>query len=361
MHERFTEYGGSEKVVEEFHRIWPEAQILTSVCDFTRLPDSIPPSLVRTSRLQHLYKGKGGYARFLPAMPLAIASMRVPDVDVVIASHHAFANQVRLASRRTRLVCYVHSPARWVWDAEMVRGEPGGRVAEASLRAFAAAYRPWDRAAARRPDLIIANSSAVQRRVSSWWGRASVVVHPPVDTEFYRPGDNGTARGDFFLYAGRLVPYKQPEVAVQAANHAGVKLVLAGDGRHARALGQSAGPTVEVRGRVSDEELRDLYRTCRAVVQPGIEDFGMTAVEAQACGAPVIARAAGGALDTVVHGVTGHLYKTDRQSPASALSEAMASFEPGRYEREGIVQHAQKFSRERFRKRMRELVEEGRQ
>jgi glycosyltransferase involved in cell wall biosynthesis len=359
VHERFTEYGGSEKVVEEFHQIWPDAQILTPLCDFARLPDSIPPSLVRTSCLQRLYNGRGSHARLLPAIPLAVATMRAPDVDVVVASHHAFANQVRLNGSRTRFVCYVHSPARWVWDVKMVRGEPGGRIGEASLRAFAAAYRPWDRAAAQRPDLIIANSLAVQRRVSAWWGRPSVVVHPPVDTEFYRPDLERAKRDDFFLYAGRLVPYKEPEIAVEAANRAGVKLVVAGEGRHSKTLERMAGPTVQLRGRVSDAELRDLYQRCRAVVQPGVEDFGITAVEAQACGAPVIARAVGGALDTVVDGETGCLYEAGAQANATELSQVLMNFDATRYDQVAIVGHAQQFGRERFRKRVRELVEDG--
>ncbi|MGH9105878.1 MAG: glycosyltransferase [Acidimicrobiales bacterium] len=358
MHERFTEYGGSEKVVEELHRIWPQAQILTSVCDYGRLPGSLPPSLIRTSPLQYLYRGRGSHARFLPAIPLAIKSMRAPDVDVVISSHHAFANQLRLGKRRTRFVCYVHSPARWVWDPTMVRGEPGGRLGEAALRTFAAAYRPWDRAAAQRPDLIIANSSAVQQRVRSWWCRPSVVVHPPVDTEFYRPGDNRAPRDDFFLFAGRLVPYKRPEVAVAAANRTGLKLVVAGEGRLATGLERSAGPTVEMRGRLSDAELRGLYQRCRALVQPGIEDFGITAVEAQACGAPVIARAAGGALDTVIDGVTGHLYDTNgAEGQVSSLSRAMESFASETYRQHAIVDHAQQFGRARFRDKIQELVE----
>ena len=358
VHERFTEYGGSEKVVEELHHVWPQAQILTSVCDYSRLPPSIPPALITTSALQYLYRGRGSHARFLPAIPLAMRAMRVPDVDVVISSHHAFANQVSLGKRRTRFISYVHSPARWVWDPTMTSGEPGGRMGEAALRAFAATYRPWDRAAAQRPHMIIANSSAVQQRVVAWWGRESVVLHPPVDTEFYHPDVSGIPREEFFLFAGRLVPYKQPEVAVEAANRAALQLVVVGHGRCAKALERLAGPTVELRGRVSDEELRSLYQSCRALVQPGVEDFGISTVEAQACGTPVIARRAGGALDTVADGLSGCLYDTRAATDAArALSKAMESFDADAYRQELIVQHAQKFSRDRFRTRIRELVE----
>lgn len=356
VHERFTEYGGSEKVVEELHRIWPQAKVLVPICDYSRMPSTIPPELVKPSALQRLYRGNGGHAPWLPAIPLAMATMKVPEVDVVIASHHAFANQVRPRRQGTRFVSYTHSPARWVWDPAMVRGEPGGHVGQALLRGFAAAYRPWDKSAAQKPEMIIANSSAVQQRISDWWDRASTVVHPPVDTDFYGPGQ-ARDREAFFLFAGRLVPYKRPEIAVGAANRTGLKLVVAGEGRSAEMLARMAGPTVEIRGRTSDEELRELYQRCRALVQPGVEDFGITTVEAQACGTPVIARSAGGASDTVVKGTTGYLYDDGSEDQVEALAYAMRDFSHHDYEPSAIIEHAQSFSRGQFRTKMRALIE----
>jgi glycosyltransferase involved in cell wall biosynthesis len=358
VHERFTEYGGSEKVVEEFFRLWPEARIFTAICDYGRLPTGIPPAAVTTSVLQHIYRGRGGYAHLLPLIPLAMAAMRLPSFDLLITSHHAFASQVGTRERSKKHLLYVHTPARWVWDQGMLEGETGGHVGEACLRAFGTAYRRWDFAAAQRPDIVLANSTAVRERIRQWWGRESTVVHPPVDTEFFRPGHDGPPRGDFFLYAGRLVPYKRPEVAVQAATQLGVPLIVTGAGRSRKRLEELAGPTVEFRGRVSDVELRELYRSCRALLHPGVEDFGITAVEVQACGAPVIAQRAGGAIDTVAEGLSGVLYDLAAQeAPVTSLMGAIEAFCPQQFDTDLIVKHAAQFSRESFSARIKSVVD----
>ena len=189
-----------------------------------------------------------------------------------------------------------------MWEPDTRRHEIGGAV---GARCSARSPRPsgGPTGAPQRLTAAVANSHYVADRIRRWWGRDATVVAPPVDTEFYTPpGRPAPARGDYFLVAGRLVPYKRPELAVAAATRAGVKLVVAGDGRARRAVEAAAGPTVEILGRVDDDQMRDLYRGCRALLFPGEEDFGIMPVEAQACGAPVIARAVGGVLDTVVPG-----------------------------------------------------------
>ena len=283
------------------------APIFTTVCD----PETLGPILcdadVRTSPLQKLYRGGDRYAHLLPLLPLAMRRIDLTGYDLVITSHHAFANRVR-AEPGVPVVAYVHTPARWMWEPDTRRHEIGGAVGRAGLGAFAATQRRADRHAASRLTAAVANSHSVADRIRRWWGRDATVVAPPVDTDFFTPPAAGTARGDYFLVAGRLVPYKRPELAVAAATRAGVKLVVAGDGRARRAVEAAAGPTVEILGRVDNEQMRDLYRSCRALLFPGEEDFGIMPVEAQACGAPVIARAVGGALDTVVPGTTGVLY-----------------------------------------------------
>ena len=198
--------------------------------------------------------------------------MRRLDVghpDVVVASHHAFAAQVVHATAAP-VVAYVHSPARWVWDPAMRSGEVGGRVGATGLTVFAAAYRPRDRAAAAALASVVANSHAVAGRIRDWWGRDADVIYPPVDTDWYTR-DAETPRGDYFLLAGRLVPYKQPAVAVRAARDAGVRLVVAGDGRSRAECEALAGPHTEFLGRVSDDRLRSLFRGAAAVLMPGIE------------------------------------------------------------------------------------------
>ena len=349
VHEKFTIHAGSEKVVEELHRMWPNAPIHCAVCDPTTLSPTLASADIRpTPWLRRAYRGGDSYAHLLPLLPLAARSHAIGDCDVVVTSHHQFANRVRSAAP---VVSYTHSPARWIWDPTMRDDEIGGRIGRAGLTAFAATQRRADRAAAQRVRRVLANSSEVARRCREWWGRDAHIVAPPVDTSFHTPGPNTTERGDWFLLAGRLVPYKRPHLAVRAARLAGVRLVVAGDGRALDACKAEAGPDTEFLGAVSDDRLRELYRTTRALVFPGREDFGIVPVEAQACGAPVIALGAGGALDTVVPDRTGVLYAPGGDE-AATLAAALRSFDPTAYDPAAIVEHAQSFSPEVFRRRI---------
>lgn len=356
VHERFTDFAGSEQVVAQLAEQWPDAPVVAPVAH----PDAMPEPLrsrITSTRLSGLLRGDG-YAHLLPALPVAMRHLRLGDPDVVVASHHAFADQVVHATEAP-VVAYVHSPARWVWDPAMRRGEAGGRVGQLGLAAFAGAYRGADRRAAARLHTVVANSHEVAGRVRTWWQRDAEVIHPPVDTEFFTP-DPDVEREDFVLLAGRLVPYKQPALAIEAANRAGVRLVVAGDGRQRAECEAMAGPGVSFTGRVSDDELRSLFRRCRAVLMPGVEDFGIVPVEAQACGAPVLATAAGGALDTVRPGVSGELVGTGVGGVASLEAWTAALHDLGPtdgYDRQAIRTHAETFSRAAFRATMADVVD----
>jgi glycosyltransferase involved in cell wall biosynthesis len=350
IHERFTELGGSERVVEQLHRLWPDAAIHGALVDRNALPPGLAQASVRPSALQHLFRGGGSqYSHLLPLLPLAMSHLNVGDVDLVVTSHHAFANRVRPPTG-VPVISYTHTPARWLWDPAMRTGEVGGRLGGAALAAFAASQRASDRQAAQRMAQIIVNSAHVALRVKTWWGRESTVVHPPVDVSWYHP-DPAVRREDFFLFAGRLVPYKRPEVAVAAAQRARVRLVVAGAGRSTAAIRRIVGPGVELLGKVSDEVLRDLYRRCRALVFPGEEDFGIVPVEAQACGTPVLALQAGGILDSVVDGITGVLYRTGPSSHVEVLAEELRRFDAAQFDPAEIRRHATGFSRAAFRSR----------
>jgi glycosyltransferase involved in cell wall biosynthesis len=344
VHERFTELGGSERVVEQLVKMWPEATVYTTVVDRSALPSGLRDADIRPSSLQHLYRGGTSYAHLLPFFPSAIRRIDVEDADLVVASHHAFSNWVKVPSR-SRFISYVHTPARWMWDRTM-RAFEGGLAARASLGTFAALWRSSDRSAAQRPDEILANSENVARRVGEWWGRRAEVVYPPVDVERFCP-DGSVAREQFFLLAGRLVPYKRPEVAVAAAERAGARLVVAGTGRSSEVVRRAAGPRTELLGAVSSSELLDLFRRCRALVFPGEEDFGMVPVEAQACGAPVIALKAGGARESVVDGVTGVAYEPG-DDEVGALAAILEGFDPRGFDPDAIRAHAERFSCEVF-------------
>lgn len=349
VHERFTDFAGSEQVVAAMSEVWPDAAVLAPIARPERIPEPLR-SRISSTRLSHLVGAGGGYAHLLAALPIAMRHLNVGDVDVVVASHHAFADQVVYATDAP-VIAYVHSPARWVWDPAMRAGESGGAAGGALLAGFAALYRPADRRAAARLTDIVANSTAVARRVADWWEQSAAVVHPPVDTEYFT-ADPDVAREDFFLLAGRLVPYKQPDVAVAAAEQAGVRLVVAGEGRMREACERLAGPRTTFVGRVSDDELRSLYRRSAATVMPGVEDFGIVPVEAQCCGSPVLATGAGGALDSVVPGVTGELVEPGQHGLVDRWARALAEFDPGSYSTAAIRAHAETFSAERFRTAM---------
>lgn len=349
VHERFTEVGGSERVVEQLRTMWPDATVHAAVVDYSALSPSLADADVRASRLQKLYRGGRSYAQLLPLIPWAMAHLDVGNVDLVVASHHAFANRVRVP-RGCAFISYTHTPARWMWDPKM-RALEGGPASRALLGVFAAAMRRSDRSAAQRPDVVLVNSAFVAERVRRWWGRTAQVVHPPVDLERFQP-DSSVRREDFFLLAGRLVPYKRPEVAVAAARRAGARLVVAGEGRSREMVERLAGPGVELLGEVGDETLVNLYRGCRALVFPGEEDFGIVPLEAQACGTPVIALNVGGACESVVDGVTGVLYEAAGDE-VQALAQAMTRFDPTRFPSAVVRDNAERFSPDAFCKAVR--------
>jgi len=247
-----------------------------------------------------------------------------------------------------------------MWDPGMRAGERGGSAGRAVLGAFAGTQRRAVRTAARRARAVMANSRNVAGRIERWWGRSARVVPPPVDIDWFTP-DASVGRDDFFLVAGRLVPYKRTDIAVAAATRAGARLVVVGTGRQRPELEACAGPGVEFLGRIDDSTLRDLYRRCRALVFPGEEDFGIIPVEAQACGAPVLAKAAGGALESVADGVSGVLYApgagTTRE--VEALATAMRDFDPKRFDPSTVRRQAETFSPARFREGFGAALEEA--
>jgi glycosyltransferase involved in cell wall biosynthesis len=358
VHERFTEVAGSEHVVEQLALQWPSAEVYGTIVR----PEGVSPGLTRPPQatwLNPIYRRvlrEKSYAPLMPLMPRVFRRLPIGDVQAVIASHHAFATQTVFATDAP-VIGYVHSPARWAWDASLRAGEGGGAVGAAILTALAVIARRGETAAAPRLHTIVANSSAVAQRVSEWWGRDAVVVHPPVDTDGFAP-DPGIEREDFFLLAGRLVPYKRPDLAIEAARLADVPLVVAGDGRAMKACREIAGPKTTFLGRVPHDQLLDLHRRTRALLMPGIEDFGIVPVESMATGAPVIALGEGGAIDTVVPGVTGlHVDAGSDRQIAEGFAAAMRDFDPGEFDAARIRSWAERFSRDTFRQRMQEVVD----
>ncbi len=352
VHEKFTIHAGSERVVEQMHLLWPNAPIFCAVCDPATLSPILRSADIRPSHLlQRLYRGGDRYAHLLPLLPAVAAHRRLRDFDVVVTSHHQFANRVRADAP---ILSYTHTPARWIWDPNTRLDEIGGPLGRAALGAFAKTQQRADYEAAQRLSAIAANSSEVSTRIRQWWERNSTVIHPPVDTDFFTPSTD--AREDFFLLAGRLVPYKRPEIAVAAAVRAGVRLVVVGDGRARAACEAVANDQVEFVGIADDATLRDYYRRCRALLYPGREDFGIMPVEAQACGAPVIALGVGGALDTVIDGTTGCLYEPGGDE-IETLAHNIRSLSSAQFDATAIAAHAQQFGPSRFRAELKSFVD----
>jgi glycosyltransferase involved in cell wall biosynthesis len=342
-HDWLVSYAGSERVVEELLRAFPEARLLTTVVEADRLP----PALRRAepSFLQHVPGATSHHEWLLPAMPLAWAARSPIDgVDAVVSSSHACAKAVRVASGIPHL-CYCHTPMRYAWDFASER-ERFPRPIRPVARAMMGGFRHWDRRTAARVDVFVANSTAVADRIARCYGREAEVVHPPVRTDLFTPGGERTGT---FLYVGRLVGYKRPDLVVDAFAGLEERLIVVGTGRLEEPLRARASPNVTFLGEVEEATLIGLYRSARALVFPAVEDFGIAMAEAQACGTPVIALNQGGARDIVADGVTGWLLEAPtvaavRQAVLLAAREELDPTE--------IRRRAERFAAPRFRQEM---------
>ena len=334
VHDWLDTWGGGENVLAEILRAYPSADLFTLV-DF--LPDDLRPLLggkrARTTFLQHVPGARRHFRMLLPLFPRAIESLDVTAYDFVISSSHAVAKSVRTAPAQLH-VCYCHTPMRYAWDLREQYLRPRGfatGVQGVLANRILDRLRLWDRQTSGRVTHYVANSDFVRDRIARCYGRASAVIHPPVDTEFYVPDARpraATAR-DYYFSASRWVPYKRMDL-IAAAFRAlpDRRLVMAGDGPEADLVRAAAGPNVEFVGRVTRERMRDLLRGARAFLFAAEEDFGILPVEAQACGTPVIAYGRGGALETVRDRAagrpTGQFFA--EQTP-EALAAAVRHFE----------------------------------
>lgn len=348
-HDWMVGYAGSERTVEQMLAAFPGARLVTTVFE----PGALPPAMriAEPSFIQRIPGARRHHEWFLPLMPLAWRLARLPaGLDAVISSSHACAKAVRTEKGLPHL-CYCYTPMRYAWDfqAEHRRFPTPLRPA---ARAGMAWFRAWDRRTADRVDRFVAISGAIADRIQRVYGRTAQVIHPPVNTEYFTPSGE---RGDEFLYVGRLVSYKRADLVVEAFEDLPYKLLVVGEGHLAGRLRARATPNVRFLGEVSDERLRGLYRSARALVYPADEDFGIAMAEAQACGTPVITLADGGGRDIVAPAVTGWLLdqprvddvrKAVRQAAEVVLDEAE------------IRRRAERFSRERFRREIRAAVEE---
>ncbi|MEJ2086366.1 MAG: glycosyltransferase [Acidobacteriota bacterium] len=272
---------------------------------------------IHTSFLQSIPGIKSHYRRFLPLFPLAVADFDLSSYDILISTSHCVAKGAKGSSEATH-ICYCHTPMRYVWDQQEVYF-PDDRGWIGRARSFTLSrLRQWDANTVDRVDCFIANSFFVRDRIDRYYGREAQVVHPPVDTEYFTPGDSPP--GDYCLMVSALSPYKRIDLAIEACRRLGIELRIVGEGPERCKLDRNPDAAVQFLGRVSDEALRDLYRGARCLIQPGVEDFGISAVEALACGCPVVALGQGGVLDIVEDARHGTLYEDGASSSSLAAA-----------------------------------------
>ncbi|HJZ48065.1 MAG TPA: glycosyltransferase [Roseiflexaceae bacterium] len=349
IHDYLNQYGGAERVLEALHDLHPDAPVYTSLYDPQAMPEFYRSWDIRTSWMQKLPGWRRHFQKYFLLYPSAFESFDLSDYDLILSSSSAYAKGV-IPAPGARHICYCHTPMRFAWRTDdYIKREGFGRLQRAVLPLMLSYVRLWDVATTPRVDQFVANSREVAARIARYYGRTATVIAPPVDLSPYRP----PAPGNFYLAGGRLIPYKRLDLVIRAFTALGLPLKVFGDGRDRERLEALAGSNVVFLGQISEEQRRDLFASCKAFIFPGEEDFGITPLEAMSAGRPVIAYAAGGALETVIEGVTGQFFY---EQSAAAIAAAVATARVDCYDPAVIRRHAERFSREVFLARMREVI-----
>lgn len=352
VHDWLNQVGGAEFVLEVMVRLFPGAPVYTSMYAPERMPIGYRGWDIRTSFMQHLPGVTRRHQAYMPVYPLAFERVDLSGYDLVLSNKSGFCHGVHVPSGAVH-VCYCLTPTRFLWQYEAYSArEALGKGVNALLRPLLGPLRRWDYAAAQRVQHFIAISREIQERIKRFYGRDSTIIYPPVDMKRFSPRSDGP--DDYFLAGGRLIPYKRVDLVVRACSELGLRLLVFGDGRDRMALERMAGPTVTFLGRVPDEELARLYAGARAFIFPGLEDFGIAPLEAQAAGRPVIAFAGGGALETVVPQRTGEFFGAQT---VESLKQVLASFDPTAYDPGACRSNAEQFREERFVDELRCFIE----
>ncbi len=350
VHDYLTQYGGAEKVLEALHDLYPAAPVYTSVYAPANLPPHFRDWTIHTSFMQHLGLFRQRHQLGLLLYSTAFERFDLSRYALVISSSSAWAKGV-ITGPHTLHICYCHAPMRFVWHYhDYLRGESIGPLGRLILPFVLGYVRLWDEVSAQRVDAYIANSREVARRIGKYYRRSATVINPPVDLSSYTVAP---AYDDYFLVVARLVPYKRLDIVIEAFNQLGLPLKVVGRGRQRHELEAAAQPNIEFLGAVGQDTLRGLYARCRALIWAEAADFGIAPVEVQASGRPVIAYAAGGALETVIPGETGIFF--NQQTPA-ALIAAVQSFDAAQFDPARIRRHAEQYDRTVFMRRMAEFV-----
>lgn len=351
VHDWLTGQRGGENVLLALARMFPRAPIYT----LFHFPGSVDPELethpIHTSFMQDAPALESSYRWYLPLFPFAVEDLDVRSHQLVVSTSHCVAKSVRKGPNSWHL-CYCHTPMRYAWDQEESYFGAGRGPLATVRRAILARLRRWDTATARRVDRYVANSSFVAERIRRYYGCRAEVVPPPVDTAFFTLPDRPVERVGALMVAA-LSPYKKVDLAIRACAAAGIPLTVVGTGPERQRLQRLAGPTVRLAGRVAPETLLDLYRGAEMLLQPGLEDFGIAAVEALACGTPVLALSRGGVLDIVRDGIDGLFFAKDTEREVVAAIDKLRRMQ---FNSMNLRERAENFSAERFTRRLGERL-----
>jgi len=351
VHDWLNTRRGGERVVAVLHTMFPDAPIYTSIVDPNELWPELIRADIRPSWMQTLPGLKKHFRKYLMLYPKAFESFDLSEYDIIISTSSAFAKGIK-TSKRSVHICYCFTPMRFVWDYDnYIQREQFGKCIRSVLPYFIKYLKKWDLKTINRPDEYIAISSVVADRIKRIYKRDASIIFPPVNVERFQCIDHNE---DFYLVVSQLVPYKRIDLAVKAFNELGLPLIIAGDGHDRPALEAMAKSNITFLGKITDEKLRKYYGLCRALIFPGTEDFGITPLEANAAGRPVIAYKAGGALDTVIEGLNGIFFLS--QTP-EALIDAVHRQQTILWDKEKIREHAYKYSVSNFKCKFTEFIE----
>ena len=356
VHDWLNQVGGAEDVLTALNGLYPDSPIYTSIYAPDLMPEQYRQWDIHTLWLNKLPGIHSHHQPYLPLYPIGWNGLDLSSYDVVLSNKSGFCHGFK-HGENTLHICYCLSPTRYVWQTDAYIAREGlGRPVELVLRPLIAWLKRWDYAAAQRVDYFIAISTEIQQRIQTYYDRSSVIIYPPIDVA--RFAETAFEPEDYFLVVSRLIPYKRIDLAVQAATRLGVPLKIGGKGRDLERLKAMAGPTVEFLGYVPDDRLPELMAKSKAFIFPGLEDFGIAPLQSQATGRPVIAYGGGGALDTVISGVTGEHFL---EANVDSLTRAIASFDADSYDSAVIRQHAAKFDKSMFEQQIQAFVEKAQQ
>ena len=349
---------GGEKVVQSLCRMFPDAVIFTHIADHALAAKLFPGHEIRTTFISKLPFARRHYQSYLPLMPMALEELDLREFDLILSSESGPAKGI-IPSPDAAHICYCHSPMRYLWDQYYLYREDAGFLKKRAMAPLTHKLRQWDVTSASRVDQFVANSKFVASRIKKYYRRDSAVVHPPVDLApllRLERGQNSTYAGAY-LWVGQLTAYKNPELAIAAIKRTNRKLVVIGEGEQSAKLAAEAGDQIQFLGRADQKTLHEALSSCKALLFPGVEDFGIVPVEAAAAGLPVIALGRGGATETVLHDKTGILFETPT---VEAMITAIDEFEQKQeaIEVNAMRAHAQHFSLDRFEEQMTTILGE---